>query len=187
MFARFALTKSFALALAAASFLAFGSSVDAQVTVGGGTVTGGGTTTTPSGPPQQAGCSHRGVEWVDPKVSSVGPTICDVGISVNIGINGIGGTIEWSSDSCPAWIVVVPGHNKPVHKVGYDVVNPQQVPYEKRNFKCVDCGIFGWFTCCEADGSEQSNNYVTTYEEFPCSWDIAVSTTSKGGTEYVMH
>lgn len=123
---------------------------------------------TPVTEPAPEKCPHIGVQWEDPRVSVTGPQICNASISINIGVDGIGGTITWTSATCPSYILVVPGHNKQVHKVGYKPGNCQQIPYVKMTFKCVSCGFLWLFTCCESTGSSNTTNTVTTCEEFPC-------------------
>lgn len=100
----------------------------------------------------------------------MGATVCNSDtFSIKIGYGEIGGEIIWSSTGCPTYLIVLPGHYKPITKNFYFVYNPQVWDATKSYYICDTSG----FNSCDGDpnnpSAETDRYQVTSYEEFPCA------------------
>jgi len=157
-------------ALGSAALLAIATLGSAQPGSNGGTLGSSGAgmgSDSDATTPTTKGCPHTGAKWVDPKVSSQGAAVC-VGteFKIDIGVKGIGGTVTITSQGCPAFLIIAPGHDEKVQNLHTRAVNPQDVPWQKQKYKCIE-GVF-WDTCVPNGGPQPQKQKDTDWEQEAC-------------------
>lgn len=154
-------------ALGTAALLAMTSMASAQLQGGGGGFSGQPTGGISPGEPKPKGCPHTGTEWVDPKVSSMGALVCTgTSFTIDIGVNGVGGSVSVTTQGCPAFLIIAPGHDKKIQKLHFRAVNPQDVPWQKQKYKCKS-SLFST-TCVPDGGPTEQSQKETDWDEEAC-------------------